>query len=296
MRAASKPPAGELGVITKNVVPIRAEPESSWRVEQVSQALIGQQVIAEGGQGDWFFVQTWDTYRGWAPSHSVRVLDGSHPYASSGPVAVVRELFCEVLSEPHERAELITKVTIGTELEVTTVLDGWAELLLPDGRSGFVRASETRLIEKDLALTIPLPEPTRLIETAKRFIGVPYLWGGSSPFGIDCSGFVQLVYKLHGVTLLRDAGLQAGDERAVPIDKETVRAGDLVFFGEGKDPDLSVVTHVGMAVSGTEFIHSAGHSGVIITPFAEPRYTEMYWGARRMRLATLDPGGGAPED
>ena len=295
MRTESKPPAGELGVVIKNVVPVRAEPESGWKIEQVTQALIGQQVIAEGGQGEWLFVQTWDTYRGWIPSHAVRMLDGSRPYASAGPVAIIRELFAEIFSEPHERSELLTKTTIGTELEVAAAHDGWVELLLPDGRAGFVRSNDAKLVDKSIALTISLPEPARLIETAKRFIGVPYLWGGTSPFGIDCSGFVQLVHKLHGVTLLRDANMQAGDSRAVPVDKDAVRAGDLVFFGKGKDPDLSAITHVGMAISSTEFIHSAGHSGVIITPLAEPRYTETYWGARRMRLSTLDPGGGAPE-
>jgi cell wall-associated NlpC family hydrolase len=292
-----KPPAGRLGVVTKNVVPIRAEPDSNWRIEQTTQALIGQPVVIEAGQGDWFFVQTWDTYRGWIPAHAVRVLqDQTAPYASSGPVAVMRELFVEVLDEPNDRAALITKATISAELELATVHGEWAEVVLPDGRDAFLRANEARLIDKDVALTIPLPEPRKLVETAARFIGTPYLWGGCSPFGIDCSGFVQLIYRIHNVTLLRDAGIQASDERGEPVEKKDVRAGDLVFFGKGKDPDIDAITHVGLAISNREFIHSAGHSGVIITPFAEPRYTETYWGARRMRLATLDPGGGAPSD
>ncbi len=297
MRTGSKPPAGELGVVIKNVVPLKAHPEDGWRTETVTQALIGQPLVVEAGQGDWFYVQMWDTYRGWIPAHSVRMLEpGSRPYASSGPVAVIRELFSEVLAEPDERAGLLTKVTISAELEVANSGNGWVELLLPDGRTGFIRGHEAKLIDKDLAQTIPLPEPQKLVETAHRFIGTPYLWGGTSPFGIDCSGFVQLVHRIHGVTLLRDAGIQAGDERGVPVEKNKLRAGDLVFFGKGKDPELNAITHVGMAISNSEFIHSAGHSGVITTPFCDPRYTESYWGARRMRLSTLDVGGGAPED
>lgn len=297
MRTGSKRVAGELGVVTKGVVPVRAEPDSSWKIEQVTQALIGQPVIAEGGQGDWRFVQCWDTYRGWIPNHSVRVLEkGSGPYASAGPVAIIRELWVDVLDEPTDRAGILLKATISAELEVARAEGDWVELRLPDDRSGFIRRHEARLVDRDVAQTIWLPDPAKLVETAVRLIGVPYLWGGTSPFGIDCSGFVQLIYRIRGVTLLRDAGIQASDERAAPVEKENIRTGDLVFFGKGKDPDYSCITHVGMALDNERFIHSASHSGVMTSPFADPYYSSVYWGARRMRLATLDPGGGAPDD
>jgi len=297
MPTESKPIAGELGVIVKNVVALRAEPDGG--TEQVTQALMGQSVVAEGGQGDWLFCQTWDTYRGWIPTHSVRILDAGAPrYASSGPVAVIRELFAEILEQPREGGMIVTKVTLSVELEVSRVLDeNWVEVRLPEGRTGFLRSHQARLIDKDVAVTIPLPDPRKLVETAQRFIGTPYYWGGTSPFGIDCSGFMQLVHHVHGVTLLRDAHMQAGDPRAEPVEKQDLRTGDLVFFSskKGKDPDLNTITHVGMALSDKLFIHSCGHSGVIISPFTDPRYVPTYWGARRMRLDTLDLGGGAPE-
>lgn len=284
------PIPGKLGVITKNVVSMRAEPDS--KSEQTTQGLLGQPVYAEGGQGNWLFVHMWDSYRAWIPADRMRVLESDTPYASTGPVAIIRELFVDVLTEPIERAEIITKATIAVELEVVRVMEEWVQVRLPNGRHGFVRRNEAKLVDKDYAQTIWLPEPRKLTETAMRFVGVPYLWGGTSPFGLDCSGFVQLVYKVHGVTLLRDANLQAGDQRAYNVDLADLAAGDLVFFSSSKS---GRITHVGMMLDREQFIHSCGDNGVTITALDEPHYKSIYSRAVRMRLDTLDPGGGAPQ-
>lgn len=295
MKSESKPAAGELGVVIRNVVPVRAEPDSDS--EQVTQALLGQPVTAEAGQSDWLYVQTWDTYRGWIPSNAVRFLpEITLPYASAGPVAVVHELFADILEQPRPRAPIVTKATVSVELEVAGVEKDWVEVRMPDGSAGYMRTKDVRLIEKELVQTVPLPDPVRLVETALRFVGVPYLWGGTSPFGIDCSGFVQLIYRIHNITLLRDANIQASDPRAEPVGRAELQAGDLVFFGPGRDPDYDKITHVGMVIDRKRFVHSCGAYGVVVTALSDKHYTETYWGARRMRLATLDPGGGLPAD
>lgn len=289
--------SGQLGVVTSNVISLRATADKNS--ECVTQALLGQPIIAEGGQNDWYYVQTWDTYRGWIPGYAVRMLeDNSHAYASTGPVAVMRELFVDVREQPNDRAMILTKATISVELEMTDSDEDWVQLRLPDDRIGYIRKHEAKLVDKDIAQTMWLPDPRKMIETAERFIGVPYLWGGTSPFGIDCSGFVQLVHRIHNITLLRDAGIQAADHRCMPVAREEVRTGDLIFFGDGSDPDIDAITHIGMAVDNEHFIHSGGSWGVTVTRFDDPAspYTNRYWGARRMRYETLDPGGGAPVD
>lgn len=292
-----KKAAGQLGVVTANVISLRASADAD--TELVTQGLIGQPVIMEGGAKDWYYVQTWDTYRGWIPSYGMRLLDDqTRAYASTGPVAVIRELWANIHEQPNERSTIITKATVSAELEVVDSAEDWVELRLPNGKIGFIRKAEAKLVDRDQAGTIWLPSPSRIIETAMRFVGVPYLWGGSSPFGIDCSGFVQLVHRIHGLTLLRDADIQAGDPRCRPVLRNDVRTGDLVFFGKGKDPDIAAITHIGIAMDNDRFIHSGGGGGVQITRFDDPtsRYYNRYWGARRMRFDTLDAGGGAPED
>ena len=289
MRKDKKSPAGQLGVITANIASMRAEPQSGS--EQVTQGIIGDPVVVEGGQKDWLFVQTWDTYRGWVKASTTHILENqSQPYASFGAVAVIRELIVDVMKEPHERAGIITKATISAQIEVAESSVDWVEVRMPDGKAGFIRKHEAKLVDKDIAQTIWLPYPAKLVETAERFIGVPYLWGGTSPFGIDCSGFVQLVYRIHNVTLLRDAYMQAGDPRAIDVAKDDLRAGDLVFFG------ADAITHVGMMLDKKQFIHSCSAFGVTITSLDDPKYASFYRSARRLRLATLDPGGGAPEE
>jgi len=322
MPTAKKPTrtaGGQLGVVVNNVVSLRATADADS--ERVTQALIGEPLIIEGGQKDWYYVQTWDTYRGWIPSYAMRLLtsepaldsdsrsspsDEVPAYASSGPVAVIRSLWAEIREQPSDRAMILTKATVAAELEAMD--DGpksarnkasdWVELRLPDGRTGFVRRCEVKLVDKDKAVAIWLPTPDKIIETACRFIGVPYLWGGTSPFGLDCSGFVQLVHRIHGITLLRDAHMQAGDPRCQRVERADVRMGDLVFFG--KPPhveDLKAITHIGIAMDNDRFIHSGGRCGVHISRLSDPDspYYERYWGARRMRFETLDVGGGAPE-
>ncbi len=125
----------------------------------------------------------------------------------------------------------------------------WAEIPLrtdiarSDSRIGFLAVADTT---SDGEVAKRYPTSDDYLKTAESFIGVPYLWGGTTALGLDCSGFVQQVYRLNGVALPRDADQQAMLGRKV----EEARAGDLMFFG------AESVTHVALATSATEFIHA----------------------------------------
>ena len=285
------------GIITKNVTGLFREKTTDS--EQVTQAIMGQPVRIEKEEDDWMWVETWDAYHGWIMSRNV-----SRGVPRPELIATVTSLFTDALQQPRRYSEIHTKLVITTTLEVLAnkrnlkrvkMLDGteaWAldfaeehkdlvHARMPDGTEAWVVTQDVKIApagEENLPLG---PDPASLVRTAKRFLGVPYLWGGTSPFGIDCSGFMQLVYKLNGVQLLRDANMQAEDPRATPVDKDRLSAGDMVFFAGGQDK--TKITHVGMTCGDGAFVHSAGQGrGVVTNNLTDEPYDRNYLGARRM--------------
>ncbi len=115
-----------------------------------------------------------------------------------------------------------------------------------------------------------------IIDTAQKYMGVPYVWGGETPAGFDCSGFTQYVMKQHGIAIPRTAAEQFAAGKAV--DKANLQVGDLVFFTTYK-PGAS---HVGFYMGDGNFIHASSAGGqVTINALDTPYYTEHYIGARR---------------
>lgn len=262
-------------VIAKNVLNVYSEPSSSE--EMVTQALMGQPAWIVEESNDWAKVQTWDGYSGWALRKWLIERPDGQEYASAAQVGVVRELIVDVHERADPRSEIITKAVISTTLEMLGHNDDWAVASLPGGKTGHLKGTSVYLTARDKRLP---PLQDTMVLTAKRFIGVPYLWGGTSPFGIDCSGFTQLVYRIHGVNLLRNSRHQAEDSRARPVERQELSLMDLVFFAGGDDKER--ITHVGMWVGEGRFIHSAGGDGVIISRLDEERYSSVYYGARRI--------------
>jgi len=123
-------------------------------------------------------------------------------------------------------------------------------------------------------------EREALLKYAKYFKGGKYVWGGTTPEGFDCSGYVQYLYKKHGIALPRTAWSQSKKGRPVALSQ--VQKGDLLFFLTDKKRGIPV-THVGIYLGNGEFIHAASKKkGIIISPITHGKYRDCFVGARRI--------------
>jgi cell wall-associated NlpC family hydrolase len=245
-------------IVHRDIVDLRADPRADS--ELVDQAHLGENLRVLGEVGEWGYVQGTDQYFGWAALADLDVMTGY------GEAFVVAVLLADVRDAPKVNGEVISRLPAGTLIRsiYTSIQQpdgtprrlehqhpaGWRETRLGRGRHGYVAASDLLDIRE---LPHRPPAAADYLKTAESFIGVPYLWGGTTALGLDCSGLVQQVYRLNGVALPRDADQQAMLGRRV----EEARAGDLMFFG-GQS-----VTHVALATSASEFIHAPMTGGVV---------------------------------
>jgi hypothetical protein len=210
----------------------------------VSQAIYGSNVGVVERQEGWAHIRTADDYTGWTPLSAL--LPGK-TYAAGGRVAEVESLFAHIYRERSvtAHAPLLT-VPFESRLEVVAEPSdeaGWLEVRLPDDRLGWVQTGDIAFDAKPLSI----PE---MIEFSKRFLGLPYTWGGTSSFGYDCSGFAQMLCRRRGILLPRDAQPQADWSGVTPVERSDLKPGDLLYFGGS----AKKITHTGVYLGDGKFI------------------------------------------
>ncbi|HEY6554524.1 MAG TPA: C40 family peptidase [Vicinamibacteria bacterium] len=277
-KAAARPEA----VVTRTVENMYSAPNADKDV--VSQAFLGQTVRILETRGAFVKVETPDRYQGWMTARALSRYPGakSTRYAARGRVADVRSLLANVYREADvTTARPRVQAPMSARLEVLEgpIQDRWYKVRLPGGLSGFVQRGDVDVV--DATSPRPLGSGEDLVATARRLLGVPYLWGGMTPLGIDCSGFVSLVYRVHGRVLLRDANLQFADPRAEVVERTDLRPGDLVFFGGAANR----ITHVGLYLGDGRFINATTYETPVVREdrLDDAHWAPLYQGARRPR-------------
>lgn len=263
-----------LAVITKPVATMHSGPSEDADV--VSQAILSTNVEILEQKDGWAKIRTPDDYTGWTLSAAFRAVE--RPYASAGRVAQVESLFAHLYraSSVTKFAPLLT-APYETRLEVTgepAEQDArWIQVRVPDGREAWVQRGDVVFDPKPMAA----PE---LIEHARRFLGLPYTWGGTSSFGYDCSGFVQMLGRRRGVMLPRDADPQSKWDGTRPVERAELQPGDLLYFGSAKR-----ITHTGMYVGEGRFINFTTHEKPVcrIDRLDEEHWSKLFVSARRLK-------------
>lgn len=245
----------------------------------VSQAIYGSNVKLLTAQGEWCKIQTSDHYKGWVSSHYLRLIQSGDGYATSGKTVQVQSLFANLYRETDITRHKPT-VTIPFESHLEVIEEGkgnnegWLKLRLPDKRIAWIQSGD--IVSDPKPLTIP-----ESIDLAKRFLGFPYLWGGRSSFGYDCSGFTQMLVRARGINMPRDADLQAAWAGVVPVDRKDLQPGDLLFFGSSPKN----ITHTGMYIGDGQFIHdtTSNHPVVQISRLDDAPWTKLLVASRRVK-------------
>jgi len=215
------------GICNLSIVPLRLEPRDPS--EMVSQVLYGDHFKVLEKRKKWSRIRlAFDTYEGWIDNKQyLEITEELYKGFDKKPLDVTADLIDFVSCKDEQLMPIVLGSSLGALDLFEHQYDG------------------NRITEKQSKST--------LVETAYLFLNAPYLWGGKTNFGIDCSGFTQMVYKLNGYKLLRDASLQATQGDALSFIEES-EPGDLAFF----DNEEGAITHVGIIMKDNYIIHAHG--------------------------------------
>lgn len=244
--------------------------------EQVTQALMWEPITVTSERGRWCKVFVADQYRtdkgypGWVLKEQLQKADKPSAWW------MVTTAKVGLRQKPDAKSALVSWAFLGTKVAAsTTPANGeWVAVQVP-GKSEPLWALRKSLVAVESIERAREGAP--LVATASLLTGTPYLWGGMSSQGIDCSGLTFTSYRLHGYSIPRDADQQF--QFGVHVDPDALVAGDLLFFGK----DAEHITHVGMFIGDGKFIQaSSSLGGVVVSVFGEAKFQSRFQGARRI--------------
>jgi len=276
IRMLPDPALGErvYGIVILSVANVRSKPGVAEELS--TQVLMGTVITLLKNARGYSYVQMPDRYLGWLDRDEFRAVTRAEADAwTSAPKVIMPGYFAIVREQPDAAAQPVCDLVAGGVLKTTGIQGTWTKVELADGRKGFIESSLVQDYEQWKTSRRPTGEA--ISRTAKLFMGVPYLWGGTSGKGLDCSGFVKTVYRLNGMELDRDADQQAqsGIEVNVGPAFENSHTGDLMFFGQKATAEKAErITHVAIYLENRLFIHSSGRVRISSFDPASPLFEE----------------------
>ena len=251
--------AQDYGVVDISVCNIRRNP--TYTAEMVTQALLGTPVHVLGVEKGWPQIQTPDGYTGYVHRDGIVRMDKQKYHEwNAAPKVMVTALFSIVKSHPDQNGDTVSDVVGGDRLcflDEVKGIDGrdYLHVRFPSGREGYISRDDA-MPDDEFRETVR-QDADAILETALKMVGFPYVWGGTSPKGFDCSGYVRTVLALHGIIMPRDAGQQAPVTQRIDTSNgiNNLQPGDLLFFGV---KETGRVRHVGFYMGDGIFLHCIG--------------------------------------
>ena len=243
-------------VVNNSVGNMRSKPRHS--AELATQVLMGTIVKVKRIEGEWYQVQSPDGYIAWIDHGGVELMTASDAVSWKNADKIIVTNLVTTAKKGIWTQAVVSDLVLGNKLKLLGKEEKYFEVEYPDGRKGFVH---TRDAKRYFDWKSELESSPELVENfARKLLGTPYLWGGTSTKGMDCSGFTKTVYMMNGMVIPRDASQQVNSGN--PVDEgndfENLQKGDLVFFGKfATDSTRKKTTHVGIWLGNKEFIHSS---------------------------------------
>lgn len=277
------------GVATQSVINFRTS--GAYSAEAATQVMMGTPLLLLEKEGGWTRCVTPEGYIAWVSSGSLYEMPKPEFDAyTAAPKVIVTTKYTTVTEAPRPDSPVVADAVWGNILLDKGVAGNMQKVALADGREGYLPRTQVETFDKWLATRNPSAE--NIIATAKQFIGIPYMWGGTSVKAVDCSGFTKTVYFLNGLILARDASQQCytGDNVNIkaytdngnytPDALKELKKGDLIFFGSKATPEKKErITHVGIYIDNGIFIHSATRVKINSLIPADANY---YEGSKRL--------------
>jgi len=244
----------------------------------ISQAVYETSIKVLRKQHGFAFVQTADNYQGWIDQRELTFRE----IVPNARFVKVKNLFANIYQDASISShQPFLTVPFGTQLPVIKLSDNgsWIALQLADGKTGWVQSPDVILDPKPITME-------EMLALSHKFIGVPYLWGGVSSYGIDCSGFVQMLYKQMDVFLPRDTNIQVYWPGFEEIPLKKAKPGDILYFGWDNK-----VSHTGIYLGKNQFINATiyGNPVVQISDIRDPHWQKLFIVARRLDTTPPPP-------
>ena len=255
------------GVSNQSVINFRTS--GKYSAESATQVMMGTPLQVLEKKGGWTRAITPEGYISWVTSGSITYMNKEEfdAYKVAKKV-IINTKYTTMYERPSANSQMVSDVVWGNILLDKGAQGAWQKVAISDGREGYVPKAD--VMDFDKWLDSRNPTADNIIATAKQFIGVPYMWGGTSIKAVDCSGFCKSTYFLNGIVLARDASQQCLTGDGVDISKyvdggeytkealSNLKKGDLIFFGTKATPEKKErITHVGIYIGDGIFIHSA---------------------------------------